>query len=58
MTDQEVRPKPEALDESTESLRELVTVLHRLPQKEREKFYYMAQGAALVLPQDEQGKAV
>lgn len=58
MKNQEVRPKPEVWDESTESLRELVTVLHRLPQKEREKFYYMAQGAALVSPQDEQGKAV
>ena len=27
---------------------EPVTALHKLPQKEREKFLYMAQGAALV----------
>lgn len=58
MTDQEIHPKAGEPAETVESLRELVMVLHSLPQKEREKFYYMAQGAALVAPKDEQGKAV
>ena len=31
-----------------EEMRELLAALHQLPQKEREKFLYMAQGAALV----------
>ena len=57
MTDREIRLQTAEPEETIESLRELVMVLHSLPQREREKFYYMAQGAALVLPQDEQGRA-
>ena len=49
------RTEPEITWENAESMRELVTVLRGLPEREREKFLYMAQGAALVLPQKDAG---
>ena len=38
----------EGQEQMVSEIRELVTALHKLPPKEREKFLYMAQGAALV----------
>lgn len=38
----------EEREQMVSEISELVTALHKLPQKEREKFLYMAQGAALV----------
>lgn len=41
----------------TDENRELFAALHKLPQREREKFLYMAQGAALVAEAAEQKEA-
>lgn len=41
-------PAQEISSEEAKDMRELVQILKGLPRREREKFLYMAQGAALV----------
>lgn len=50
----EVRKMKNKQETQTDEIRELFAALHKLPQREREKFLYMAQGAALVAEAAEQ----